>query len=87
MNYKNYIPAAERHELYSHAIKHSALASKELFFDVQRMINHIEFMHEARLETKKNLAEWIEEYKLIRDHPFKNLYNWACNLIDKVITS
>ena len=85
MEYKNYIPAAERHELYSHAIQHSALASKELFFDVQRMINHIEFMHEAKADTDSRIIEWIEEYKLIRDHPFRNLWNWICYCVHYVI--
>ena len=87
MNYKNYIPTAERHEVYSHAIQHSALASKELFFDVQKMINHIEFMHESTAHCDKIIQEWAEAYKEKVDHPFKNLYNWVCNLVDKVITS
>jgi hypothetical protein len=87
MDYKNYIPTAERHDLYSHAIQHSALASKELFFDVQKMINHIEFMHEDMTDTNFYLHEVIEECMTLRSHPFRNLWRWACNLIDKVITS
>jgi hypothetical protein len=87
MDYKNYIPTAERKDLYKHALLHAQLTSPELASDVLRMTKHIDFMHEAGLETNKNLAEWIEEYKLIRDHPFKNLWRWVCNLVDKVITS
>ena len=77
MNYKDYIQTSERHELYSHAMKHSSLASKELFFDIRRMIDHIEFMHVATGESDRRLDEWIEEYRIIRDHPFRNLWNWT----------
>jgi hypothetical protein len=87
MNYKHYIPLADRKDLYKHALLHAQLTSPELASDVLRMTKHIDFMHEAMAHCNEIIKEWIEEYREKRDHPFKNLWRWTCNLIDKVITS
>ena len=85
MNYKNYIPTADRKLLYAHATKHAQLTSEELHSDVWKMINHIEFMQESSEHCNKIIQEWSKGYQEKIDHPFKNLWNWACNLIDRVI--
>ena len=85
MDYKNYIPIAERKDLYKHAMLHARLASPELASDVFRMTKHIDFMHEAMAHCDEIIKEWIEEYREKRDHPFKNLWRWACDLVDYVI--
>ena len=87
MNYKHYIPLADRKDLYKHALLHAQLASPELASDVLRMTQHIDFMHESAAHCDKIIQEWAEGYKEKIDHPFRNLWYWACNLIDKVITS
>jgi hypothetical protein len=93
MNYKHYIPLADRKDLYKHALLHAQLASPELANDVLRMTKHIDFMHEANAELKDHLrgdVEYISELSgiilNIQKHPLDNLYNWVCDLVDFVIT-
>jgi hypothetical protein len=86
MNYKDYIPLEGREDLYKHAMLH-ALASPELAGDVLRMTKHIDLMHMAKAESDMILEELVDEYRDIRGHPFKNLWNWVCLKARNMVSS